>query len=102
MDGWASRFLWGAAVLALLLLAAYAVASVRQNLTTGLTKPPVEKKELTRGEKKVIVEVVSASVGGEWTPERLRQEVLPDVERAMPPRYPEGGTSKGDLPAALI
>lgn len=102
VDGLASRLLWTAALLGLLLLAVYAVTSVRQNLTTGLTKPASEETGLTGGEKQAIAEVVSANVGGPWTPERLRQEVIPDVEDAMPPRYPERGTSRGDLPAALI
>lgn len=102
VKGSAETILSAGAWLALILLALYAVTSVRQNLTKGLTKPPDEETDLTDEQKQAIVDALSAKLGASITPQKLRDEVLPEIEQVIPQSYPRHGTGPGDYPAAMI
>lgn len=104
VKGRAGDVLWIGVYLALFLLAIYAVTSVRQNLITGLTKPPPDVEDLNVEQRRAIVEVLSARLnlgGGTISQTQLRDEVLPELESMLPKSYPRG-TGTGDYPAALI
>lgn len=102
VSGSANPFLWGGGVLALVLLAAYAITSVRQNLILGLTEPKPEKEGLTDAQQQALIDMILAKLGGSMTEDFVRNDILPAIEVMVPASYPRGATSPGDYPAAMI
>lgn len=76
-------------VVALLLLAGYAVTSVRQNLIKGLNPEPDQKKE------DFVVGAVKEAVGERMTEAEIRAKVVPGLRAGS-------WSAPSDLPAALI
>ncbi|MEU4450951.1 hypothetical protein AB0F44_06455 [Nocardioides sp. NPDC023903] len=102
VSGSAKYFLWGGGVLALALLAVYAVTSIRQNLITGLTEPPPEAEGLTEAQRQALFDAIRAQLDSGVTDKQLRDEIVPVIEGVVPTSYPRSGTSPGDYPAAYI
>lgn len=99
VSGWGQFMVVVGTVVALLLLAAYAVASVRQNLATGLRPPPPKPAPATPEEQSAALDAVKEAAQADVSEQEFRRRVVPQLQAV----YPSYGTSSGDdRPSALI
>lgn len=99
VTGWGQYMVWVGTVVALLLLASYAVASVRQNLATGLRPPAPKPGPATAEEQSAALDAVKEAAQADVSEQEFRRRVVPQLQAV----YPTYGTSYGDdRPSALI
>jgi hypothetical protein len=104
VGGAAQVTVWIGTVVAVVLLTAYAVASVRQNLVVGLTAPPppAPGPATSTERQSAALEAVKQAVRDDLGDQEFRDRVMPRLQDIYP-AYPAYGTSYGDdRPSALI
>ena len=100
VTGGAQVALCGFSTLAFVLLAAYAITSVRKNLITGLKKPPSKKsaEEVARAAAKDAVQGMAPS-RSDSDARRLEESLATGLEKALEPAHTP---THRDYPSALI
>jgi hypothetical protein len=81
VTGLSDNLLWVGVVIGLVILASYAVASIRQNLTKGLTKPPTKKSRPSEG-KPAVVGALRGAVGDNLDDQQFQDTVAQPLDDA--------------------